>query len=95
MFLFVLFILLTSSSGWGNGFNTATTPLWVAELIPARTRGLHVSIEGNLIAFGVVIAYYLKIFLHFGRSAMEIPDRVSRDIHHSPNRLNIPAFRVT
>ncbi|KAL8852639.1 MAG: hypothetical protein Q9221_002519 [Calogaya cf. arnoldii] len=42
--------------GWGNGFNTATTPLWISELIPAKARGRAVAIEGNLIAFGIVRA---------------------------------------
>jgi MFS family permease len=52
-------------SGWGNGFNTATTPLWVSELTPARSRGRHVAIEGNLIALGIVIAYYFNIGLSY------------------------------
>lgn len=52
-------------SGWGNGFNTATTPLGVSELIPAKSRGRHVAIEGNLIAFGIVIAYYYNIGLSY------------------------------
>lgn len=52
-------------SGWGNGFNTATTPLWVSELVPAKNRGRHVAIEGNLIAFGIVIAYYFNIGMSY------------------------------
>ncbi|KAI9751631.1 MAG: Ubiquitin-conjugating enzyme E2 H [Chaenotheca gracillima] len=51
--------------GWGNGFNTATTPLWVSELAPAKSRGRHVAIEGNLIAFGIVIASYLNIGMSY------------------------------
>ncbi|KAJ6030190.1 uncharacterized protein N7446_000749 [Penicillium canescens] len=51
--------------GWGNGFNTATTPLWVSELVPAKSRGRHVAIEGNLIAFGIVVAYYLNIGMSY------------------------------
>lgn len=52
-------------SGWGNGFNTATTPLWVAELVPPTSRGRHVAIQANLIAFGIVIAYYFNIALSY------------------------------
>lgn len=37
------------------------TPLWVAELSPAKSRGRLVSVEGNLIAFGIVIAYFFNI----------------------------------
>ncbi|KAI9815140.1 MAG: hypothetical protein M1827_002983 [Pycnora praestabilis] len=51
--------------GWGNGFNTATTPLWVSELTPAKSRGRHVALEGNLIAFGIVVAYYYNIGLSY------------------------------
>ncbi|KUL81393.1 hypothetical protein ZTR_09881 [Talaromyces verruculosus] len=51
--------------GWGNGFNTATTPLWVSELVPAKSRGRHVAIEGNLIAFGIVVAYYFNIGMSY------------------------------
>jgi len=51
--------------GWGNGFNTATTPLWVSELVPPKTRGRHVAIEGNLIAFGIVLAYYYNIGMSY------------------------------
>jgi MFS family permease len=48
-------------SGWGNGFNTSVTPLWVSELSPAKSRGRLVSVEGNLIAFGIVVAYFFNI----------------------------------
>jgi MFS family permease len=48
-------------SGWGNGFNTATTPLWVSELSPAKSRGRLVAMEGSLIALGIVIASYYNI----------------------------------
>lgn len=58
-------------SGWGNGFNTATTPLWVSELIPAKSRGRHVSIEANLIAFGIVFAYYFNIGMSYTSGAVQ------------------------
>ena len=58
-------------SGWGNGFNTATTPLWVSELIPAKSRGRHVSIEANLIAFGIVFAYYFNIGMSYTSGALQ------------------------
>lgn len=52
-------------SGWGNGFNTATTPLWVSELSPAKSRGRLVAMEGSLIAFGIVIASYYNIGMSY------------------------------
>ncbi|OJJ02059.1 hypothetical protein ASPVEDRAFT_132485 [Aspergillus versicolor CBS 583.65] len=51
--------------GWGNGFNTAITPLWVSELSPAKSRGRLVSVEGNLIAGGVVVAYFFNIGMSY------------------------------
>ncbi|OAA56308.1 General substrate transporter [Niveomyces insectorum RCEF 264] len=51
--------------GWGNGFNTATTPLWVSELSPAKSRGRLVAAEGTLIAFGIVIASYYNIGMYY------------------------------
>ncbi|KAI1629076.1 hypothetical protein EDD37DRAFT_36276 [Exophiala viscosa] len=51
--------------GLGNGFNTATTPLWLCELLPAKRRGRDVSTAGNLIAFGIIIAYYFNIGLSY------------------------------
>ncbi|KAF5009444.1 hypothetical protein FDECE_4326 [Fusarium decemcellulare] len=51
--------------GWGNGFNTAVTPLWVSELSPAKSRGRLVSVEGNLIAFGIVVAYFFNIGMSY------------------------------
>ncbi|KAJ5011661.1 general substrate transporter [Colletotrichum sp. SAR 10_99] len=51
--------------GWGNGFNTAVTPLWVSELSPAKSSGRLVSVEGNLIAFGIVIAYFFNIGMSY------------------------------
>jgi hypothetical protein len=62
---------LSPSSGWGNGFNTATTPLWVSELVPSKTRGRHVAIEGNLIAFGIVIAYYFTIGMTYASGPIQ------------------------
>ena len=41
------------------------TPLWVSELSPAKSRGRLVSVEGNLIAFGIVIAYFFNIGMSY------------------------------
>ncbi|KAL6242282.1 hypothetical protein RBB50_010830 [Rhinocladiella similis] len=53
--------------GWGNGFNTATTPIWVSELSPAKSRGRMVAAEGSLIAFGIVIASYYNIGMYYAK----------------------------
>jgi len=52
-------------SGLGNGFNTATTPLWLCELLPDKRRGRDVSTAGNLVASGIIIAYYFNIGLSY------------------------------
>ncbi|KAK5216900.1 hypothetical protein LTR72_010270 [Exophiala xenobiotica] len=51
--------------GLRNGFNTATTPLWLCELLPAKRRGRDVSTAGDLIASGIIIAYYFNIGLSY------------------------------
>jgi MFS family permease len=58
-------------SGVGNGFNTAITPLWISELVPAKKRGRNVATAGNLIAFGIVIAYYVNIGLSYTGGALQ------------------------
>lgn len=57
--------MLKGYSGWGNGFNTATTPVWVSELSPAKSRGRMIAAEGSLIAFGIVIASYYNIGMYY------------------------------
>ena len=46
-------------SGLGNGMNTATVPVWQSEMSKAKNRGLLVNIEGAVIAFGTLIAYWI------------------------------------
>jgi MFS family permease len=58
-------------SGWGHGFNTATAPLWVSELVPAKNRGRHIAIQGNLIAFGIVLAYYFNIGMSYASGQVQ------------------------
>lgn len=41
------------------------TPLWVSELSPAKSRGRLASVEGNLIAGGVVVAYFFMIGMSY------------------------------
>ncbi|KAI9269180.1 general substrate transporter [Phascolomyces articulosus] len=52
-------------TGIGNGLNTATIPVYQAELSPPKNRGAHVSFEASLLAFGVGIAYWLEFGLYF------------------------------
>ena len=62
-------------TGIGNGLNTATIPVYQAELSPPKNRGAHVSFEAALLAFGVGIAYWLEFGLYFvdGEVAWRFP----------------------
>ncbi|KAI9478066.1 MAG: general substrate transporter [Benjaminiella poitrasii] len=52
-------------TGIGNGMNTATIPVYQAELSPPKSRGAHVAFEASLLTVGVAIAYWLEYGLYF------------------------------
>ncbi|KAI9281106.1 general substrate transporter [Sporodiniella umbellata] len=52
-------------TGVGNGMNTATIPVYQAELSPPASRGSHVAFEASLLTVGVAIAYWLEYGLYF------------------------------
>ncbi|ORY67040.1 general substrate transporter [Pseudomassariella vexata] len=52
--------------GVGNGFNTATIPTYQAECSKTSNRGLLICIEGGVIAFGTVVAYWVDYGCSFG-----------------------------
>lgn len=52
-------------TGVGNGMNTATIPVYQAELSPPKSRGSHVAFEASLLTVGVAIAYWLEYGLYF------------------------------
>ncbi|KAI9020663.1 general substrate transporter [Phycomyces nitens] len=52
-------------TGVGNGMNTATIPVYQAELSPPKSRGSHVAFEASLLTVGVGIAYWLEYGLYF------------------------------
>ncbi|KAI8071278.1 general substrate transporter [Gongronella butleri] len=55
-------------TGVGNGMNTATIPVYQAELSPPKSRGSHVAFEASLLTVGVAIAYWLEFGLYFVNS---------------------------
>ncbi|KAI8884489.1 general substrate transporter [Backusella circina FSU 941] len=55
-------------TGVGNGMNTATIPVYQAELSPPKNRGAHVAFEASLLTVGVGIAYWLEFGLYFVKS---------------------------
>lgn len=52
-------------TGIGNGMDTATCPMYLAEMVKAENRGKWVSIEMHLIALGIVIANFFDIGMSY------------------------------
>lgn len=53
------FIIGRTITGIGNGMNTSTIPTYQAECSRTTNRGLLICIEGGVIAFGTMIAYWI------------------------------------
>lgn len=56
----VQFIVGRVITGVGNGMNTATIPTYQAECSKTTNRGLLICIEGGVIAFGTMVAYWIN-----------------------------------
>lgn len=70
-----MMIIARIITGVGNGMNTATIPVYQAELSPPKSRGSHVAFEASLLTVGVAIAYWLEYGLFFvpGEFAWRFP----------------------
>ncbi|KAH7134584.1 general substrate transporter [Dactylonectria estremocensis] len=53
-------------TGVGNGINTSTIPTYQAECSKTTNRGLLICIEGGVIAFGTLIAYWIDFGASYG-----------------------------
>ena len=53
------FIVGRTITGVGNGINTSTIPTYQAECSKTTNRGLLICIEGGVIAFGTLLAYWI------------------------------------
>jgi MFS family permease len=60
------FIIGRVVTGVGNGMNTATIPTYQAECSRTKNHGLLICIEGGIIAFGTLIAYWIDYACSFG-----------------------------
>jgi sugar porter (SP) family MFS transporter len=60
------FIIGRVVTGVGNGINTSTIPTYQAECSRTTNRGLLICIEGGIIAFGTLIAYWLDYACTYG-----------------------------
>jgi MFS family permease len=52
--------------GVGNGINTSTIPTYQVECSKISNRGLLICIEGGVIAFGILIVYWIDYAASFG-----------------------------
>lgn len=53
------FLIGRTIMGVGNGINTSTIPTYQAECSRTSNRGLLICIEGGVIAFGTLVAYWV------------------------------------
>ncbi|KAL1628603.1 hypothetical protein SLS56_005835 [Neofusicoccum ribis] len=60
------FIIGRTITGIGNGMNTSTIPTYQAECSKSTNRGLLICIEGGIIAFGTMIAYWIDYGCSYG-----------------------------
>ena len=60
------FIIGRVVTGVGNGMNTSTIPTYQAECSRTSNRGLLICIEGGVIAFGTLIAYWVDYGCAYG-----------------------------
>lgn len=60
------FIVGRVITGVGNGINTSTIPTYQAECSRTSNRGLLICIEGGVIAFGSLIAYWIDFGASYG-----------------------------
>lgn len=63
---FAQFIIGRIITGIGNGLNTSTIPTYQAECTHSAKRGLLICIEGGIIAFGSMIAYWIDYGSFYG-----------------------------
>lgn len=55
-------------TGLGNGFITATVPVWQSEIARPEARGKLICIQGALIAGGIAISYWVDFAFYFTRN---------------------------
>jgi sugar porter (SP) family MFS transporter len=64
------FVIARVVTGFGNGLNTATIPIYQSELSDPRNRGRLVNLEGSFVAVGTLIAYWIDFGLSYANSSV-------------------------
>lgn len=65
------FVIGRVITGIGNGFNTATIPVWQSEMSRAENRGRLVNLEGSIVAVGTFVAYWLDFGLSYVNTSVQ------------------------
>lgn len=65
------FIVARVVTGIGNGFITATVPMWQAECAKPHERGRLVITSGALITFGIMISYWIDYGFSFAKGQIQ------------------------
>ncbi|KAI9651804.1 MAG: hypothetical protein M1831_007586 [Alyxoria varia] len=64
------FIIGRVIMGVGNGINTSTIPTYQAECSKTTNRGLLICVEGGIIAFGTLVAYWVDYGSSYGPAGL-------------------------
>ncbi|KAG0671658.1 sugar transporter-like protein [Pichia californica] len=64
------FVIARTLTGFGNGFNTATIPIYQSELSDPSKRGRLVNLEGSFVAVGTFIAYWIDFGLSYANNSV-------------------------
>lgn len=59
-----IYYLARLINGVGTGILNAIVPVWATETAEHTSRGQFIAIEFTLNIFGVVVAYWLELFVH-------------------------------
>lgn len=64
------FVISRVVTGFGNGFNTATIPIYQSELSDPKNRGKLVNLEGSFVAVGTLVAYWIDFGLSYASGSV-------------------------
>ena len=84
----LVFVVFRAVGGIGVGAASMTSPMYIAEISPARIRGRMVSLNQLAIVFGMLAVYFVNYCdLQRGRRGMECGDRMALDVCHPKHSL--------
>ncbi len=76
-----MFILFRILGGLGIGAASMTSPMYIAEITPARIRGRMVSVNQFAIVSGILVVYFVNYFIALqGERSVEPAARLAVDV---------------